>query len=81
MTLTIGHVEVRVEPGGWTVTVHYKQPVEPRLLHHFRLKASAKIYARGVADVLGTELRVTDRKGRYTAEAASYGNDPRDIPG
>ena len=81
MKLTIGHVEVRVEPGGWSVTVHYKQPVEPRLLHHFRLKASAKMYARGVADVLGVELRVTDRKGRYTAEAASCGNDPRDIPG
>ena len=32
MTLAISHVEVRVEPGGWTVTVHYKQPVEPRIL-------------------------------------------------
>ena len=27
------------------------------------------------------QRRVTDRKGRYTAEVASYGNDPRDIPG
>lgn len=78
------HVEVRKAPVGWMAVAYGKNDEdrhENKILKKTRWKIDAMLVAEGAARVLEVELRVSNRKGRYTNEARSYGNDPRDIPG
>jgi hypothetical protein len=77
------HVEVRKVPGKWRVTLYGKNGATrvENVLAFTRLKRSAFLIGTGAAKALEVELRVTDRKGRYTDEAASYGNDPESTSG
>lgn len=82
-TTLVNHVEIRKEPGGWRIVVHFADPHvnAPRILAHRRLKYRAKLVGTGAGLALGVECRVTNEKGRYTEEASSYGNDRPDIQG
>lgn len=80
------HVEVRkypVEGKKWWVIAYGKNgaTVANNIVAKTRFKRDAVLVAQGVAKVLLVELRVTNRKGQYTKDAASYGNDPSNIPG
>lgn len=68
-------VEVGPEAGGgWVVTV-FTEPAD--VLHHSRTKRAALLIGTGAAKALRCELKVKNRKGQYTTQAASYGPDPR----
>lgn len=67
-------IEVAPEPGGWTVTEFVDEGVN-RVLTHRRRKRSAVLIGTGAAMLAKVELRVKNRRGEYTTEAASYGND------
>jgi hypothetical protein len=46
-----------------------------RVISHRRRKSSAVLVGTGAAMALRCELRVKNRKGRYTTAAASFGGD------
>lgn len=66
---------------GWTVTR------DGKMEFHFLFKFRAVSFARGLCAFewsgyhYPSELMIADRKGRYTAEGATYGNDPRQVIG
>lgn len=78
-------VEVRPDgDGGWKVTEIRTIDGHDNLqrpLARFRLKRNAVLVGRGAAWALHCDLHVTDRKGRYTTEAASFGHDPKEVKG
>lgn len=72
------HIEVAPETGGgWTVTEYTGDLPAVQVLAHTRTKRAAMLIGRGAAMVWRCELRVKNRKGQYTTEGASYGNDPK----
>lgn len=90
MTSTPGPVIVEVAPedGGWKVTIIRKWlgrttvvRTESEVITHRRRKRSAVLVAMGAAKALRCELHVKNRQGRYTAAAASFGRDPRNVKG
>lgn len=57
--------------GGWKVT-EYTGQASNRVLYRSRTKRPAVLVGRGAALTWKCELRVKDRKGRYTRESTSY---------
>lgn len=75
-------ISVEVAPdgwGGWKVTLIHVRPHDTtqEILVRTRLKRSARKIGRYYAKRYTCELRVKNRKGQYTTDAASFGNDPR----
>jgi hypothetical protein len=72
---------VRPEKIGWNVVR------DDKALYWFLWKFRAVAFARRRCNFelqhyhQPSELMIADRKGRYTAEGSTYGNDPRNIPG
>ena len=58
--------------GGWKVTEYTGQANTPRILYRSRTKRTAVLVGRGAALTWKCDLRVKDRKGRYTRESTSY---------
>lgn len=77
----VDYVEVTPDTknGGWRVDIHYENSDThgSRSLGYYRFKRTAKKQARELAQQWKVEMRVKNKKGQYTSEAASYGNDPR----
>lgn len=80
------HIEVGPDGhGGWKVEAHWSPPPGvgtdgahlSRVISRPRFKRSAVIVGRALAKTHHLELRIKNRHGQYTADAASYGNDPR----
>ena len=72
---------VRPERLGWNVVRDGKSAF------WFLFKFRAVAFARRLCNFewqhyhYPSELMIADRKGRYTAEGSTYGDDPRDIAG
>lgn len=84
--MMITTVEVAPEPGGYKVSVirTYDNGRDPEVevLTHRRRRTRAKLVGQGAAMALHCEFKFhSQRTGRYTTEAASYGNDRRDRKG
>lgn len=74
-----GHVEVSPMPGKrlWEVWVHDYNTHGKTFISAHQLKRVAKLVARGLAIWLHVERKVKNRKGQYTKESDSFGNDPK----
>lgn len=72
---------VRPEKIGWNVVR------DDKAAYWFLLKRSAVNFARRRCNFellhyhQPSELMIADRKGRYTAEGSTFGNDPREVKG
>jgi hypothetical protein len=71
-----GDVEVHPQDGSWAVKVEGEGV--PRSTHENKTDAIGS--GKALAKSLGAELIVKNSDGRI-ADKASYGNDPRNVPG
>lgn len=76
-------IEVQPDGGAWRVVEikNVGDAIQTSVLTHRRRKSSAMLLGTGAAMVLKCELKVKNRKGEYTTEGSSFGNDPRRIKG